>query len=497
LQHPTKKEFRKSRGRRWLLAVLLTALVLAAVFVGLLPVIREKWPSAKKPVLEIIPPAFRTLDIRQPQELESVTVYPSGSESYTLRMQQGTLYLERGEELLDLSDLYAQELLEVFTQVVAQETVTADAKEVEEHLAEMGLAPAKARAVIRYRDGSEAVLEVGASVPNTSYAYYRWSGDPGIYMCDVGIAEAFALTEKQLLPVTQPQVYASLVTEVYVSNAGGQSRYAFAEGKGGRLQEPFAYPLSAEGEAQLLSALENFRLGTREAEITEDNRAAYGFDDPLCTLEIHQKAGFVNQIGENGALVSTEIPQNSLRFVIGRAEGDYFYTCAYEGECYLVSRFLAEALVRADRETLLSRTPAAMGDALIASVLITAPQGGLAVDVLRAERVLPNNQIELDEAGNPVYDVLVAINGQEGSQEQLDELTSRLQNLSAIGNIPEDFTVAQEKPRWSITVETTAGEIRQIDAWRMDAFSDALMVDGVLRHYVHSDAIDALVAGFL
>lgn len=477
--------------------VLTAALALAVAFILLLPAIRERYPSAKVQV-EVIPSTFRTLEVRKAQEISSVTVYPAAADSYTLRMRDGALYLELEGELRDINDLYAQELLEVFTHIVAQETVTEDASEVEEHLLDMGLAPAKAKAVIRYQDGSEATLEVGGPVPHTTYAYYRWSGDPGIYMCDVGITEALALTQSHLLPVSQPVVYPSLVSGLRLANAKGESRFAFEAGTTGALVEPFAYPLADTAVDQLLSAVENFRLGTREDVITDENRAFYGFDQPLCTVEIHQQAGVTNQIGADGALTTAQVPAQSLRFVIGRAQGDYFYTCEYEGDCYFISRFLAETLVGVDRDSLLSRNPASMGDALIASVAISAPEGTLAVDVLRAERVLPNNQLEMDENGNLAYDTLIAINGQEGTQEQLDELISRLQTLTAAGSVPDDFALADAaQPRWSITVETTGGDVRQIDAYRMDAFSDALVVDGVMRHYVHSDAIDVVTAGLL
>ena len=53
--------------------------------------------------------------------------------------------------------------------------------------------------------------------------------------------------------------------------------------------------------------------------------------------------------------------------------------------------------------------------------------------------------------------------------------------------MPED-----ETPRWRIVLTT-----REIAAYRLDAFSDALAVDGVAIHYVHEEAIDLILADLL
>lgn len=475
---------------------IVAVLMLLAAAAALVCLRLQSAPPAVDVQTENVYEGFQTLEIRDVQELSSVTVCPDGAQSYILAMQDGRLYLHKDGEMLDINDTYADELLEVFTHIVSEGTVTQDASEVEEHLSDMGLAPARAKAVIRYQDGTEAVLEVGAAVPNTTYAYYRWSGDPGIYMCDAGIKELFSITQNHLLPVQQPVIHAALVEELRLSNAAGESLYQFADATSGKLVEPYRYPLSAASVDLLLGALENFRLGTREAALNRENRASYGFDDPLCVLEVGQKEGFTNRIAEDGSLVSEQMEAQSYRFVIGRAEGDYFYTCEYEGDCYLISRFLVEALVRAEPAALITRNPADMGDAMIASITLKAPAGSWAVDVLRAERVLPNNELERDETGRIVYDTLVLVNGEEKPADLLAELNDRLYTLTVAGNVPDTFALDKDaKPRWSLTVETTSAERRQIDAYRMDAFSDAIMVDGVMRHYVHADAIDVLSAG--
>lgn len=77
----------------------------------------------------------------------------------------------------------------------------------------------------------------------------------------------------------------------------------------------------------------------------------------------------------------------------------------------------------------------------------------------------------------------------------LTALTSRLNALTVSGDVPDGWTVpADESPRWRITLTTVGGTRREIAAYRLDAFSDALAVDGVALHYAHEEAIDLVLA---
>ena len=139
------------------------------------------------------------------------------------------------------------------------------------------------------------------------------------------------------------------------------------------IQIQFEAPKGSVKEKE--TALQNFRLGTRECAVTDENRAFYGFDQPLCTVRVEQAAGTFSGIDENGTLVTYTIPAQSLRFAIGRAEGEYFYTCEYEGECYFISRFLAEMLVNASAEAMASRNPADWGDLALTKVQMQTEKG--------------------------------------------------------------------------------------------------------------------------
>lgn len=492
MQHPPKKRLAGPRSPRALILVLIAVLVLAAVFAAL--ALRAQ---RKQPVAIVENPAYqvRTLELRQPASLASVSVSPSSGAPYELEMRDGHLCLVQPTGPVALDEEREQELLDALTQIVVQGTVAQDVSEVSEYLEDMGLAPARASATVRYTDGTEAKIEVGASVPHTTYAYYRWSGDAGVHMCDVGIADTLALNAERLLPVPDLQIHPSLVESLRLTNQSGELLFHFEGGASGTLESPFAYPLSSDGVNTLLSALQNFRLGAYQAVLTEENMAEYGFDHPLCVLDVGQKAGSINEVDENGALVTVTHEASQLRLSLGRAEGDYFYTCAYEGNCYLVSRFLVEALVKAQSGSHLTRNPALLADDTLARARLCVQGEEHLLEVERSERVLANNELATDAAGDVIWEVSALWDGESLTEEQLDAFEDLLSALTVAGDLPQNFVVlaADAEPRWTLTLETASGEVRTLEAYRMDAFSDALLLNGVARHYLHADAIDALL----
>ena len=493
MQHPAKKAVRRRKNRIVLWTALAVCLVLAAAFVLMLPVIRAQFPSQKTQIV-VDSQVQRVFQVTEASLLESLTVTPENGESYTLRMQGGRLMLEDGDGMLDINDTYADELLSVATNIVGQGVVVEDAAEVEEHLSDMGLETPRASAVIRHTDGGQSILELGANVPNTTYAYCRWSGSPAIYMCDAGVIDALTLTRRQLLPVEQPQIYAGLLDEMVVENAYDRCRLSFTDGAYGRLEEPFSYPLSRDAASRLGILAENFRLGMLEGAVTDENRAAYGFDEPLCVIELAQSAGVASEVAASGELETRLVDQQSLRFTIGRPEGEYFYTCEYEGKCYLVSRFLTESFLQLKRADLLSRNPADVGDLALKRIWIQTEAGEADLQITRSERVLPNNELETDAEGNVLYDTAVALNGGESTQELLDEVVSRLDALTVSADAPADWSPSGS-PRWTMILETETGLVRTVEAWKMDLFTDVIAVDGVKLHCVHSEAIDVLTQG--
>lgn len=478
MQHPVQKRPKRSLRPSLKIALAIVAALLATALLLLVPVIKARVPS---PNAIALPPdsPVRTLYLGDAAQLESLTVQPLHGEAFTLRMLGETLKLERNGELLAINEAFASDLLKAATQITVQGTVAENAATVAEQLADMGLEPPQVTARAVYRDGSIHTLQIGHEVPHTPYTYYRWSGDEGVYMCDSGIPDALLLTPSRLLPVPRPRIVKELTDTLTLQTSAETLRMSFTQDDAGlmsgTLEAPYRYPMDTQQTAAVLTALGSFHLGTLEATATASARAAYGLDEPLCRLTLHQATGYSLDADENGSLITRPVEASDLSFVIGRAEGDYFYTCEYEGSIYLISRLPVEPLVNATAAKLSARKPADMGNAEPVSVRIET-QDGLA-------------DLQVAEDGS------VTLNGAPLEAAAYEALLNRLRALTVTGDLPHAWTPPTDgKPRWSIALKTAGGQVRTIEAFPLDAFSDALRVDGVYRHYVHADAIETLIA---
>ena len=281
------------------MCLVLLTLALAAAFVLLLPLIRDRYP-AQTPPFESVQSTVRTLASRDSSQMDSIVIYPDGQTGYTLLMQNGVLMLDRAGEMIAIDADYQTDILNALTQINVQDTVTENAAEVAEHLQAMGFDHPQCKAVVRYADGSEETFEVGSLVYGGTDYYFRWSGADGIYTCHSGILETFTMTPNLLIPFEQPQVYGSLLKSLSLSNRNGECAFQFENGLSGQLTLPCTYPLTDDTAQTLITAAENFRLGAYEAPLTEENRTAYGFDQPLCIVAMVQAEGMGSAVSENG-----------------------------------------------------------------------------------------------------------------------------------------------------------------------------------------------------
>ncbi len=477
------------------------ALVLALAFVFVLPSLQALFPKENGP-LPLRTFSFETLDETQPDTLVDITVAQGSEDPFTLVYQHEQLFLQKDGSLVLIDELLAQKILKAATLIAVEDVVADDLAEIRKHLPEMGLEPPKISVTVRYQDGREDLLQLGNNVPETTYYYYRWSGSQKVYMCDEGVYEAFSYTAAMLLPVNQPILQKSLIDQVVI-RARGQNSMELqlstdsAGMTSGTLLSPYRYPLDATAIGDLVTAITNFRLGTFQEEVTPETLTTYGFDDPLTVIDIHQQAGVYGALDENGILTSHEADEQTLRIVLGRKEGDYFYTCEYDGKCYYVSAFLASALLAVTPDSLITRHPADLGGATLAQIQVQL--GGRMLDIRRqqTERVLPNNQLATDEAGNTLYDVSATLNGEPIPAEAFDGLVNRLKIMQVAGDVDSHFSPGAATPRWQLTLTTTGGTVRTISAYPMDAFFDAIAVDGIVEHTLQAESLEAALADFL
>lgn len=509
MQHPPKVKEAKGRtagqGHRRGLILLGIALGLALAFVLLLPQLKQLFPPPKSGDMSH-GRNFEVLDKVDPEGLASIAVTHLDGEAYTLRYQEGKLLLERpGQDPVAIQEALAERIIAAATSIAVEDTVTKDEEEVRAHLGDMGLDPPQIQVEAVHRDGRRDSFSLGWKVPETGYYYFRWSGDPGVYMCDEGVYQSFEYTAQMLLPVPRVELEKSLIDRISLSLRGQEPLEAvFATDSQGyqaaTLQKPFVYPVDQDSAQALLTAAAQLRLGTRRDEITWENRGEYGFDDPIAQIEIHQQEGVFQQAEAGGALAPGSAPEQTLRLTLGQKVGGFFYTCQYEGQYYYVSSLLVDAFLEVTAEGIATKRPADLGDCEIASISIQAGGRVLELRKTKTEQVLPNNQLATDASGNLVYDVQVTLNGEVIPTDTFDSLVERLKAIQVSGEAGEegqegqDFMAGAGTPRWQMSLTTQGGTTRTLAAYPMDAFFDAVAVDGVARHVLHGEALEIALA---
>ena len=485
MQHPLKKK-RKSLPL-WLL-LSLAGLVLAGAVGFYAFSTREKEETVLS--MEETEHPVKTVYEAGEDGLKEIRITSVKGESYTLRSKEGKLCLVKGEELSDINDAYELEIQDLFSNVTIQGTVMEDGTEAP--LEDMGLSPARGRAEVDYANGDSLVLEMGITVPETGYCYLKISSESGIYMGDVGFSDLFSMSSNQLLPVEQPQWMSELVSQIRVSDDKGSFTLAVGEdGEGNptyRLTEPWNYPADQEMAEALLACLDNFRLGS-VAEAQEESQTEAGGRQ----VEIHQEQGLTLAEGEDGIFSVETVTGGAFLFTLGDIVQEHFLSCEYEGKTYLVNRYLISTLYTVTAEELVSSHPAQASAEDLCGAEITFEGQKRTLKVEREMRVQANNQIETDEDGEPIYDRTLTLDGREVSEEWLETLADALSDLTASGSLPDGWEKTGE-PRWSILLTFWSGETRLVQGWRLDAFQDAVGVDGVVLFDGSNEEIERIVA---
>ena len=251
------------------------------------------------------------------------------------------------------------------------------------------------------------------------------------YTCATpGVYETFEYTGDMLLTVTQPSILASLIERISIARGDGEPIVCTFSSDGassvGTLQSPLIYPMDSDAADALLTAAENFRLGTRVKLLTDENRASYGLDTPQAVIKIAQREGLYSSVDAEGVYTSSPLESSALTLTVGDQDGEFFYFCEYEGTCFRVSSFLLSAFLNAEVKNYISLHPADMGDVPMQSVTVQTGEGTLDFYASYTENVLPNNELATDENGNVLYTENVTLNGGAVSADAFEALVARL-----------------------------------------------------------------------
>jgi len=492
MQPVEKKTPRSRRVRPWVAAVAL--LVLLGVVIAAVLLTRRELPAPESDTL------YGELLHHTPAEVASLTLTLRDGERYTLTQHVAGKLLAVGEDEFEVSDLYAPGLLQAASVVAYEQVLAEDGAAYAEYRQAFGLTQPRVMAEISYTDGTSVTLSIGDPSPleEDTWYYMEVAGDERLFAVDQDTAEELEVSRDSLRPVEQPILHAERMDELQLQDAQGNivAQWRLEGGisavdaaSGWRMTVPYPYPADEEAMTSLRKNLANLRLGICVGEATPENLRACGLDTPRFTITVHQAAGAVGQVGDDGAFAAKEWPESTLTVQVGSAKndvvdyvrvGDNIYQCAH----YLLSIFMNYAPLDS-----ISRYPVMVKMEALASLTVTTAEGSTVYALRREEQVGENNDLLTDAQGNVLWTTSCTRDGEAISADAFAAAWEQLRAVRVTGLLPEGYTAAQP-PHTTFRMTTTTGRTHTLALTPYDALHDAVLVDGAALFYLYHGGLN-------
>ncbi|MBQ8537853.1 MAG: DUF4340 domain-containing protein [Clostridia bacterium] len=469
MQIPEKK---RSRRPEHLKGMILIVLILALLVIGggLYWVTRPQETAVVETADKSTP-----LVAKEEAQLSSITVSAPEGENYTLLYQEGALWYQ-GETPFRVDDILTGDILTACTSLSAEETL---AEETPEDLAAFGLNPPQCTVTIAYTDGEAITYHIGDPLTLETGYYFMIAGDKRLYRVHDDILDTFQVEAGVLYPVEQVRLTGSLIDRVALYDSSDALLYEFQR-RGGSfyMTYPQSYPTDGEMFTNILSALENFRLGAYVNADTSANRESLG--DYQYRLVIHEGAGSASVV-DGGVLTSADQAEKTTSLLLWpMGDGQTGY-CAVGGGIYRFLRLSLAFLYETDLGwDTLPLKPA--GDVTVENLASLTVNGDI-YQLTRTERVKENNELETDAEGHILYDTTVTKNGQAMSLDAFESRLTALASVSVGGRLPAGYQPS-EAVTDTLAFTFTDGATRVITLTPYDALHNAVGVDGVYLFYL-------------
>lgn len=479
-----RKKTRRPVSRGLLLGVALAALALTALLVHLIDGEEETAPSyVEEPEIQLLSCSV--------EDMLSLTVEVDGAAPWTAEVLEGRLIVT-GEGGFTVDAEVSKEVLEAVTDIRADRRLSEAWRDSGEELSAFGLEKPETTLTIRTKSGDTWTIRIGSTPEyEATWQYAMIDGDDSLYAVSRGTAEALYRSRGQLRTVTQPVIHAERVDAITLRNGEGAitARWALqgaitATDAADRwwVEVPLTYPADAEALASLRDAAEGLHLGEFLTEATPEALTRYGFDTPKMTITIHQAAGTMGTVNAEGVYATTDFPESEEIFVLGGQENELVYYVLWEGGIYRVSRFLLNTLMNAEPHATLTRYPVLVALGNLASLSIQTETAETVYVLTRTEQVAPNNELVLDEEGQPVYDITLTRNGVAADYTAFAAAYERLMMVKVSGTLPDTWTQTPEHTRY--TFKDQDGTMHTVALAPYDTMHDAVLVDGYAAFYI-------------
>ena len=490
MEKPLKKRQKPLKSRNVIIFSLLgAALILGAVLIYVANLQGGKAPEAET--------AYRVLIDRKAEEVAYVTVTKRDGTGYALAAKDGKLYVPEKPDFV-MDETLENDVLKACTIVAIEDTVAELREEWEPHRVEFGLEPPAISVEVGYTDGKAITFSIGAKAPDRNLYYFELSGEPGLYLASADLIDLFGEDVTYLHKVSQPIVHYQRIDKITLQNGAGDVIAAWALEtaitdenalSAWRMTAPYNYPCDEQAMKTLLTAMGKLYLGRFVTTATEEAKAQYGLAPPQRTITLHQAAGKMAAIDNAGAYTVTEYPEATLNLAVGGSAGDYVDYCMLDGSIYLVSSLSQPLLNNLVPETTLLLQPAAIAIDQIASLAVEKGGERHTYTLRHQERVLSNNELAKDEAGNVIVDISVEKDGQATDFVAFEAAITSLQTVTASGRLPEGFT-SEKAPNTRLIFTLLDGRTRTLESVDFDSLQDAISIDGVFLHYLPKGLLD-------
>ncbi len=490
MEKPVKKRKRSLPPRN----ILVLSVLGAAFILGIVLLLVPSLFGTKVPEVET---TYRVLSSHKTEEVTHVTVTRRDGTGYALGAKDGKLYVPEKPDFV-MDETLEQDVLTAAAIVAIEDTVYEAKEEWEKNRSDFGLGPAALTVDVGYKDGKAVTYFIGGKAPDSNLYYFELAGDPGLYLAPGDLINLFGEDVTYLHKVSQPIVHYQRIDKITIQNGDGEITAAWALEtaitaenalSAWRMTAPYSYPCDEQAMKTLLTAMGKLYLGRFVTTATEEAKAQYGFSPAQRVITLHQAAGKMATINNSGAYTVTDYPETTLTLAVGNSAGDYVDYCMLDGSIYLVSSLSQPLLNKLVPESTLLMQPAAIAMDDIASLTVEKDTEKFTYTLRRQERVLPNNELATDEAGNVIMDTFVEKDGQTADFAAFDAALTSLQTVTVSGRLPGGFVPAQV-PNLRLVFTLVDGRTRTLECVEFDSLQDALSVDGVFLHYLPKGLLD-------
>ena len=425
---------------------------------------------------------------RESADVASVTVRNGQGETYVITQDGDTTAMD-GDESFDFSDSMLSDALTDAAYVYTEREII-DLNDSDTLTAkDFGFDDDCIRVTAVYTDGEQLTFSIGDLLPEETPAYYLMvEGDTHIYTVDQDTRDTFSRARLALHSVPDPALNADLIDKITFT---GDNAFAIERRAGDDwyLTAPFEYPLSGTAVDTLLEKLENLRFSQFAADADKVDLSAYGLDAPRRTMTIDIAASVLTGYDENDAEIgSVNLDAYQLDFVFGNDANDVVFYCLYRGQILKASYFTAGFTLSQGYDGLLLGNLINIPTNRLTEMKITENGETHVYTLSLVERVLENNELEKDEDGNVLYDVLVYKDGVSCDSDAFLTAYGQMTEMSAVTALSADWQ-AEGAPELTVTLQWDGGT-REMNFYPCDALHWGVEVNGIMKYEVENTWMD-------